>query len=307
MENRWTFTIPTLLVILCFSQISLQYSIRIDDNFQNERDNVTCEICPVGTFSGSYIESGKLYNCSQVCTPGSCPMGINCTACPAGQHNDNENATICVDCLDGQFSHMGAANCSLCKPGTTSNNEKDGCKPCPAGTCSPVAGSDCDPCLPGQYNNASGLKECWSCQKGSYNPLPKQSRCIPCGIGFYNPERHSPSSVACLTCPAGYYCQFDMTAIPEACPEDSYCPTGSSTPKSCALLFTSAKASDSCQPKAALYLLMLSGVAVLVLIISVVVCIRTNRPKEQKHAEKEPTESDRLIPEPRDGPVYEGL
>jgi len=122
---------------------------------------------------------------------------------------------------------------------------------------------------------------------------------------MYNPASGATSYTACLICPGGYYCSSATTSTPEPCPENSYCSAGSVSPNACPLLFQSDKASENCQPKATLYLMILAGVGVLVLTVSVIVCVRAggkaNGGPESKT--KPPTETDRLIPEP----VYQGL
>jgi hypothetical protein len=298
------FTISLLVLTICILQ-GFSYSIRIDDRLEKQRENDTCRICPEGHYSGSFNSNGKTYNCSFFCVPGSCPETVNCTLCPAGQYNDHPNATQCIACTTGHVSGPGQRNCTICKAGTSNNPTKEKCVACLPGTFSPSDGDSCMSCLPGQFNNVSGQTHCFECPKGTYNNQYKQAQCTPCGEGRYNPDRRSKTEEACLTCPAGYYCPSTTTVIPEPCPANSYCPAGTANPIGCPTLFESGKSSDSCQPKVTMYLLMLAGVAAIVIIVSVIVCVKSSPPAENAHmSHKEVTESDRLV---RDGPVYEGL
>jgi len=312
-QDSSTEKMDKLLTVMCllflfYIQTSGSYSIRIDDNFVNNRENNTCTICPDGTYSAGFTVEGKYHNCSEYCIPGSCPSGVNCTDCSAGTYNDRDNATMCKQCPSGYVSQERAFNCSICKAGTSSNDDRDRCTPCSRGTFNPTDGLVCQSCPPGQFSNVSGQLFCRDCLRGTYNPSYRQTVCKACGVGKYNPETESKTETACLTCPAGYYCPSERTVTPEACPDDNFCPAGASSPRECPALFESGKNSDSCQPKAALYLLMLGGVAVLVVIISVIVCVKAGSTREKKRTEKEPAkESDRLIRESQEGPVYEGL
>jgi heme/copper-type cytochrome/quinol oxidase subunit 2 len=94
-----------------------------------------------------------------------------------------------------------------------------------------------------------------------------------------------------------------MTEEPVACPSNFYCKAGYSLPESCAALFESERTSESCHPQAMLYLIMLGAVALLVIFVAVIVCVRTTKSSKPKPT----TERDKLIPQPLDGPVYEGL
>jgi len=297
-----------LLSFICTTSEGRGYSIRIEDVLPTSfTRTITCVTCNAGAFSGTFSVDGKPLNCSQYCPLGSCPIGINCTLCASGTYNTKPNCTECISCGEGKVSPPGSQNCTTCEAGFSNNTDSSSCVSCKPGTYSEREASICQPCPQGQFSNSSASTRCFDCQAGSYNSLTGQPVCSACGVGKYNPAVRSTSAGACLICPGGYFCPYFMTAAPEACPENSYCPTGSAGPSSCSFLFQSDKASESCQPKAALYLLMLAGVATLVVIISVIVCIRTSNKNKPGPESKQPTEADRLIPEPRDGPVYEGL
>jgi len=278
------------------SRIIRQIAVN-DENFGN-RTNSTCVPCPEGRFTNP----DKGMNCSEFCDAGFCPFVDNCTACGRGTFNDKDNATECSSCPPGSVAAWGATNCSMCSPGFTNNTVSSLCGECLAGTFNPVEGGTCLPCDPGQYSD-QGSTGCLDCPKGSYSAMEGTPVCTPCGPGRYNPEVGQLEQSSCLICPTGYYCPFPMTEEPVACPTNFYCKAGYSLPVSCALLFESERTAESCHPQAMLYLIMLGSVALLVVIISVVVCIRTSRVAKPKVA----TERDKLIPQPLDGPVYEGL
>jgi len=297
-----------LLFYSCTGEVR-GYSIRIEDEVPtiNYRRTITCVICNAGAYSGTFSVDGQPYNCSKYCPLGSCPIGINCTSCPSGTYNTEPNCTECYSCGVGKVSPMGSQNCTTCDAGYSNNTDSSRCIACNPGSYSEKSSSICKLCPLGQFTNSSASTKCFDCLPGSYNSQMGQPVCFACGVGKYNPAPHSISQAACLMCPGGYFCPDLMTATPESCPANSYCPAGSAGPNKCPLLFQSDKSSESCQPKAALYLLMLAGVAVLVVVISVIVCVRTSSKAKPGPENKQPTEVDRLIPESRDGPVYEGL
>jgi len=284
------------------------FKVRIEEEFDESNVKLTCVPCNPGSYSGSFSVDGMILNCSRYCNLGFCPIGVNCTLCPTGTFNDKLNASSCLSCGVGKVSQRGSLNCTSCQPGSTTNLNASSCVLCSAGSFSNNPDNPCQPCSPGYYSAQPGSTVCSGCQSGSYNPLFGQTVCFPCGKGKYNPSSYSTSITACLVCPGGYYCPELRTATPVPCPSDNFCPAGASEPSSCPLLFKSDESSENCQPKATLYLLLLGGVAALVVIVATVVCIRAGKSKSGPESKsKQPTETDRLIPQPRDGPVYEGL
>jgi len=303
----------SFIFLLFFSYLTIEaypFSIRIasEASGRTPSSKLTCVGCLAGSFSGSFSVDGKPYNCSQYCPLGSCPIGISCTNCSTGTYSDQNNSSKCLPCGVGEVSQVGAVNCTSCGMGQTNNEDSSSCILCTAGYFNDHLHSSCRRCPVGQFSNISGATKCADCPSGSYNPLRGQPNCLPCGIGYYNPFPTAITQAACLICPGGYYCPYGMTSTPEPCPENSFCPAGASGPRQCPLLFQSEKASENCQPKATLYLLLLASVAALVILVSVIICIRAGKNKSGPESKtKQPTESERLIPPPRDGPVYEGL
>lgn len=311
-QKKVLFYFFIFFAIICGPLQVQSYSVRIFDEQENVRNSsaLTCIVCNPGSYSGSFSVEGKQYNCSQYCSFGSCPIGVNCSLCPSGTYNSQPNSTVCISCGPGRISQMkqGSVNCTSCRPGSTNNSDSSQCVPCSAGFYSQNPAISCQPCSAGYFSRNSGSTRCSECLPGSYNPKLGQSFCSPCGTGKYNPSSRSTSITACLVCPGGYYCPDIATSTPIPCPADNYCSAGSSGPNSCPLLFQSDRSSESCQPKATLYLLLLGGVAALVVIVAVIVCIRAGRSKSGPESKsKQPAETDRLIPQSRDGPVYEGL
>jgi len=312
MKSQKNFFYFIIFVAVTTIQVQIVdgHSIRIEEELGTEKNIsfITCVICGPGSYSGVFSVEGKPFNCTQYCPLGSCPIGINCSLCSTGTYNDQYNCTSCKSCGPGKVALQGSLNCTSCEPGSTNNSISSECVYCSPGSWSANPTLPCQPCAAGYYTPNVGSTKCSECVPGSYNPISGQPVCYPCGTGKYNPSSRSTSITACLVCPGGYYCPRMTTSTPEPCPSDHYCPAGTSQPSSCPLLFQSGRSSETCQPKATLYLLLLGGVAALVVIVAVVVCVRAGRVKAGPESKsKQPTESDRLIPQPRDGPVYEGL
>lgn len=145
--------------------------------------------------------------------------------CPAGKY-----------CVEQTTSGTGAPDC-------------DYGKQCPTGSLEQI------PCDAGTYQDQQGQASCIACEAGNYcafeytltsgtsqkHTCPAGYTCIdtsmgaptPCSAGYYHDS--TGQSVACLSCPAGYYCPLqavgDYTAYP--CPDQFYCPAGSSEPTLC--------------------------------------------------------------------------
>lgn len=283
----------------------------LEQFFSTDENNYTCSICPEGTFSNA--ELSPQLNCSDYCAPGECPIPIvNCTLCSPGTYNNFTNQTACETCPTGQISpEEGAAECVVCLPGESNNDDHTACDPCPAGTANPDAGGTCINCEPGEYANDQRSISCKTCSAGTYNPYPGQSTCSLCGTGKYNPESGSTSKDACLPCPDGYYCPYDFTQTPIQCPKNTYCKQGSKEPTDCASLMGSSSGSKSCHPTTEFYLLILACVLGVIFVLMIIVLVKQKSRKHQYHTLSTPVknfkEHDKLIPPPKDGPVYTGL
>jgi len=296
------FCVTALFILCLYVSESNQLSITVSDVDDGQE---VCRFCPIGTYSGTFTnQEGKIENCSIVCEGGSCPAASNCTDCAAGTYSDMEKSTACLQCDVGFVSREGAYNCSGCPAGSSSNSDNTGCAQCSPGTVNPQTGAICLHCPMGTFFPSFGGEVCQDCPKGTFASEMGRTACTPCGIGSYNPEITQTESSACLICPTGYYCPFVATDEPQPCPADSYCKAGASQPTSCQALFESDPTSESCQPKPTLYLLMLAAIAAIVVVAGVIVCLRNSRKKSQSRAFPE---SARLIPEPKHGPVYQGL
>ena len=136
------------------------------------------EICPPGTAcpggqfkpipcsanGGFQPEAGKLSCIS--CPPGShCPTGIKPEPCPAGFRCPEGKA---VPCNPGNFSRVGATECSAC----------------PAGTFSDQVGldgnSECKPCAIGKFQQNPGQKSCTDCPLSAVAPSAGSTICEAC-------------------------------------------------------------------------------------------------------------------------------
>lgn len=146
-------------------------------------------------------------------TPTPCPTGHYCpasasstTQCPAGTFNNVEKAT-------------DVADCTACLPG----------KYCTIGSSAPTGD-----CLAGYYCRASAEVDSPTgsatnfgvCPAGHYCPLGTGDP-IQCPPGTYNTLTQQVDNTACLTCPAGRYCdQPGMSTNGNPCPVGYYCPAG---------------------------------------------------------------------------------
>lgn len=111
--------------------------------------------------------------------------------------------------------------------------------PCPAGEYQDAQGQDaCITCEAGNYcafeytlvNTGTSQKH--TCPLGYFCPDTFMSAPTPCPIGYY---QDTTGQTACTKCPAGYYCPLqaveDYNSYP--CPDQFYCPEGSSAPILC--------------------------------------------------------------------------
>jgi len=241
---------------------------------------------------------------------GSCLEPYSCDLCPTGQFSNTTGSTHCVLCPGGYVAReQGSTNCTACPPGFTTEGEGTAtCVGCSAGYFSANYGSPfCDPCDFGLYSPGK-TDSCLKCPKGTYNDRKGQpfSGCHGCGAGYYGSLTGLTSKDQCTACPAGSYCPDPATELPVKCPRNSFCSRGATQPRSCSLLYESDPGVETCKPAAGFYI-VICGAAGIALIFSVVVWRWRVVKQERLRREYRQTEIGRLIPRPRDGPVYSGF
>ncbi|KAK3784027.1 hypothetical protein RRG08_025221 [Elysia crispata] len=168
-------------------------------------DNMTCVLCPVGTFKNS--------RGNQQCSP--CPNDVTTEMagskqksdcflklCDRGQYRDSSNT--CQDCSPGFFQNdTGQTTCSKCPDGYTSlqprSTEPDSCRIL---------------CSPGFYRNDT-TNTCAGCERGSYQTSTGATSCQSCSGNFTTAAENSTSLADCyITCPLGYFRVNDRTCSP---------------------------------------------------------------------------------------------
>ncbi|XP_028563977.2 uncharacterized protein LOC114585457 [Podarcis muralis] len=211
------------------------------------------EPCPPGSFQPSLAQSscrecpaGMFCNHTGLVKPLTCPKGYYCPA----------RSTLPVPCPAGTYSNLlGGTGMSTCKP-------------CPAGMYCSKSGLAVPegPCQPGYYclqgsSSASpaGLPFGGPCPAGHYCPAgTKQFREMPCPVGTWNEQKGGRDASWCLPCPPGFFCSSPGRVSPtgpcapgfycrggtrtsrpadratgDLCPENHFCPAGSSMPSPC--------------------------------------------------------------------------
>ncbi|MES1909505.1 MAG: hypothetical protein MHM6MM_002234 [Cercozoa sp. M6MM] len=246
---------------VCFGQASLSAPT----------DNVTGRACVPGTYceQGSAVETP--------CDPGTFNSDYGQSSCrdaPVGRYADTAGASTTLTCPRGSYCPQGTAIPV----------------PCPVGTFGNVTGlasvSECNACTPGSYCGSSGLTApTGPCDAGSLctggasspteQPCPTGGYCpvgsaalVPCAVGKYGPATGVPTeAVACVTCPAGRYCDSVGMSVTRAtspgyysdagasadrqhvCSQGYYCPSGTPTPLPCPQgNYQPAEAQPACLP-----------------------------------------------------------
>lgn len=187
--------------------------------------------CPAGTYNYNATKLGAAENCTH------CPTGKYCTGgritgdCAAGYYCLSRQTTSTPatwnnqtggPCRPGSYCPSGTLLEVPCPFGTMNPNEGgmnvSACEPCHAGRLCPVGASDGVPCPPGQY-----------C---AYNAQPPAAKCP---MRTYQPILGATNNSACLTCPAGYWCNQTGLAsyLHYPCPLGHYCPAGVTAPEAC--------------------------------------------------------------------------
>uniref|UniRef100_A0A0G4HJ42 Tyrosine-protein kinase ephrin type A/B receptor-like domain-containing protein n=1 Tax=Chromera velia CCMP2878 TaxID=1169474 RepID=A0A0G4HJ42_9ALVE len=223
--------------------------------------------CPAGTYGTANLATSVLdcatcpagqycYGFGLTAVSGNCEAGFYCRAgqsamfdviCPVGQYCP-EQSSAATNCSAGTYNAFVAqANCTNCPPGTLCASEMmTSPSECPTGSYCGTATSSAT-----------------ACSAGTYQPLTHQTTsdsCVGCYPGQYcTGTGRSDNGTACT---AGYYCRFgSSSATPtntscsgtgynlclpgSRCPENTYCPAGSSVPTACPLGTTGAAAGST--------------------------------------------------------------
>jgi len=265
----------------------------------------TCFKCPLGTYSNSLSSP----DCTRDCPAGSCLEPFKCDLCNIGYYANQTGSIQCTQCDPGYVAkYQGSQNCSACYAGSHSSSDSTDCIKCPPGFfSSQPASPKCAPCGTGEYSKEASTG-CQKCGQGSYNSVQGSPGCTPCGVGYYGPNMgESIKEKACIICPAGSYCPEATTPIPVTCPRDYFCTVGAATPQPCPAFHQTKPGQESCTPSMGLYLLIFGCVGLAVVTVVVVWRWMVTKRKRQEVQQHKQMEIDRLIPKPRDGPVYSGL
>lgn len=133
-----------------------------------------------------------------------------------------------------------------CLPGSYQDYKTHGCRFCPTGTYQPLAdASYCLECRQGTYSTGMGMKSPWDCKNcasGTY--AVNTSLCKQCPQFTTSPQ----GSFKIKECRAkgGYYAALGQQGWP--CPENSFCPPGTTTPTPCPYGTASTSKSVECSP-----------------------------------------------------------
>ena len=217
--------------------------------YQNENALVLapCKACPDGTY--------------QLDTPNTCqfcPVGFAsitpdtaCTACAAGQYQNQNNApaAACLTCSAGKFSPDAETACGACEPGKyqLAAATEYQCKFCAAGSAFTSKSTACTACTAGQYQNQNDALAvtCSTCSAGKFSPAAsaeckfcvagyaftsESTACTACTAGQYQ-NQNNALAVTCSTCSAGKFSPAKETAC-VACDEGKY-QLGSATEYQC--------------------------------------------------------------------------
>jgi len=266
--------------------------------------NNTCYHCPQGSYSSNETSP----NCTKNCVAGECMDPFKCDLCPAGSFTNSTRSMTCTPCDAGYSArNMGSTSCSICSEGTYSSAGSAACYDCPVGHYASSPGSSkCDQCSPGEFSKERATI-CQKCGQGTYNSDYASGICTSCGSGFYSPNFGQISKDSCVTCPAGNYCPDSQTAYPVACPRNYFCKEGATAAMLCSPLYQSRPGASYCTPSMGFYLLIFGIVGLVAVTLVVVWRWFTTKQRSTPADPPQHLEIHRLIPKPRDGPVYNGL
>uniref|UniRef100_A0A3Q4BGA8 Tyrosine-protein kinase ephrin type A/B receptor-like domain-containing protein n=1 Tax=Mola mola TaxID=94237 RepID=A0A3Q4BGA8_MOLML len=222
----------------------------------SEFNTSTCEPCG----PGSQYDNTLLCLC---CTdPGLCLFPGACLPCNRGFYQPLSGQQQCWPCDRGFYTVTGSPLCNPCPSGSFNNNTGgDGCTSCsPSSRC-----SQCQTCPGGTEALQAAAKGCTRCRP-MHKP-PHQTFCQICGSGFYQIHWGQES---CDVCPENHYCPSQSPDVkPIRCPNDAFCPEGSSAPSYCMETFFR-KAGDTCEfAPVTIALLVIAGGALLFIILMV--------------------------------------
>ena len=166
--------------------------------------------------AGEYQDGTSLTAC-QTCAPGSIAPDAGtgtCAPCPAGEKTltsgGAHSRTECNDCIFGQYSTGGAAECTSCAAGTVGAGiALTSCTNCPNGRHQTIEGHVlCDACPEGTFaEESTPSPECTPCPVGEYQPTGEQASCITCPLGSQTEDSSAgwvgSGAVACDVCEVG--------------------------------------------------------------------------------------------------------
>ena len=206
-------------------------------------------LCPGGYYCNAGATNGKLNRCE----PGYyCPEGSSAPVpCDAGKYCSGYALSAPSGTCEKGYYCISKATVPNPTDGTTGNLCPEGyyCPdglaktPCAIGTYNENQGSDevgdCLACPPGKMCTTEGLTyPTTNCAAGKYCAVGTAA--VDCSAGYACPEgsvapilclagtyQDSTGQANCLTCPAGYYCNFDNgITVKKNCPVGYYCPAG---------------------------------------------------------------------------------
>jgi hypothetical protein len=187
----------------------------------------TCINCEAGKYSPAAqpdecfnCEAGKYSPAAQADTCINCEAGKyspaaqadECFDCTAGKYStqtgtDATTDSVCIDCIPGTYSVVGASACADCEAGKYSPAaQPDACINCAAGKYSNQTGTNantihvCIDCVAGKYS-AAGVSACTDCEAGKYS-MTGLGACIDCDAGMYSTVAQAH---ACIDCDPGKY------------------------------------------------------------------------------------------------------
>ena len=261
--NEYLCPVGTYSNIMLLANISQCTSCMPGHYCDSEGLTAPAGLCDSGYYciSGAATSQPEDDLTGNICPPGTyCPEGASHpTLCPLGTLNPLKGGldySYCIDCTPGNFcDKLGAHNTSgLCYPGFYCSGGASNPMPldittgyfCPKGYRCPEGSSTPLPCVGGEYSNVTHSSTCSVCPAGFYCPgnatvIPlscpvghfcEEGTSVPkfCPIGTFNPYTNVSSSLECLKCTAGYYCDsIGLESASGQCDAGYFCPLGVST------------------------------------------------------------------------------